>query len=358
MMTRILAIAALLLFGLCASAAEGATAISYSEIDNTYGWCAGYSTSEAPGCAKQWCEQSNGQDCKLALVCDAGWNSVAFADSDEATGFGASCDMGSAYDARLTALATCIIQSRTVCWTDSTFNGGGDERSKTENGDFDLIWYVQGLLHGLGYDPGTTDGEFGGRTRTAIRAFQADIGIEQTGEATEDLFYILLAKNGGVGFLVGGMEALFESFTSDEKSRLFGAAYTPLSTLTLSDELSFRTTAVQRVLLADYLRFNDRDCPVPATGTDRTDPENGVWTVTCSNGGSYTVTLSADGKRATPSPTTTSSPSPRHPTRSRPPARTSRAPRAARTRAEPGMRGIGSPRFRLSHAKYQPPEPR
>ena len=60
MITRILAIAALLLFGLFASAAQGATAISYSEADNTYGWCAGYSTSEAPGCAKQWCEQSNG----------------------------------------------------------------------------------------------------------------------------------------------------------------------------------------------------------------------------------------------------------------------------------------------------------
>ena len=127
---------------------------------------------------------------------------VAFADSDEATGFGASCDMGSAYNARLTALATCIAQSKTVCWTDSTFNGGGDERSKSENGEFDLTWYIQGMLHGLGYDPGTTDGEFGNRTRTAIRAFQSDIGIEQTGEATEDLLYIMLGKSGGIGFLV------------------------------------------------------------------------------------------------------------------------------------------------------------
>jgi hypothetical protein len=316
MINRILAIAALLLFGFFASAAQGATAISYSEADNTYGWCAGYSTSEAPGCAKQWCEQSNGQDCNLALVCDAGWNAVAFADSDEATGFGASCDMGSAYNARLTALATCIAQSKTVCWTDSTFNGGGDERSKSENGDFDLTWYIQGMLHGLGYDPGTTDGEFGNRTRTAIRAFQSDIGIEQTGEVTEDLLYIMLGKSGGIGFLVTTMEMLVESFTADEKSRLFGAAYAPLTNPTLSDELSFRNTAVQRVLLADYLRFNDRDCPVPATRTDRTDPENGVWTVTCSNGGSFTVTLSADGKSDTiadnsqPAPTPAPDPQP------------------------------------------------
>ena len=32
---------------------QAATAISYSEADNTYGWCAGYSTSEAPGCAER-----------------------------------------------------------------------------------------------------------------------------------------------------------------------------------------------------------------------------------------------------------------------------------------------------------------
>ena len=35
------AIAALLLSCLSAAPAEAATAISYSEADNTYGWCAG-----------------------------------------------------------------------------------------------------------------------------------------------------------------------------------------------------------------------------------------------------------------------------------------------------------------------------
>lgn len=295
MINRILAIAALLLFGFFASAAQGATAISYSEADNTYGWCAGYSTSEAPGCAKQYCEQSNGQDCKLALVCDAGWNAVAFADSDEAVGFGASCDMGSAYNARLAALASCIAKSRTLCWTSTTFSGGGDERSASDNGEFDLTWYVQGLLKGLGYDPGSTDGAFGNRTRTAIRSFQSDMGLDQTGEVSEELVYILLGKNGGLPHLLTAMDDLVAGFTSDEKSRIYSAAYTPLQTPTLSDELSFRTTAVQRVLLADYLRFNDRTCPIPATGAERTDPANGVWVVTCSNGGSYTIALSADG---------------------------------------------------------------
>jgi peptidoglycan hydrolase-like protein with peptidoglycan-binding domain len=299
MITRVLAIAAFLLVCLAASSASAATAISYSEPDNTYGWCTGYSTSEAPGCAKQWCEQSNGQQCQLALVCDAGWNAIAYADSDEASGFGASCDLGSAYNARLTALASCIVQSRTVCWTEGTFDGSGNERSKDDNGDFDLTWYIQGLLHGLGYDPGSTDGAFGSRTRGAIRAFQADMGLDETGEVSEDLFYILLAKNGGVAFLVAGMEALSESFTSDERSRIFGASAAPLGNLTYSDELALRSTSVQRVLLADYLRFNDRDCPMPAARTEITDPSNGIWAVTCSGGGDFTITLSADGNSDT-----------------------------------------------------------
>ena len=299
MINRILAIAALLLFGFFASAAQGATAISFSEPDNTYGWCTGYSTSAAPGCAREWCEKSNGQQCELALVCDAGWNAVAFADSSVATGFGASCDVGSMYNARIIALTNCIVASQAVCFVDSTFDGSGNERNKQSNREFDLTWYVQGLLHGLGYDPGSTDGEFGGRTRSAIKSFQADMGIDQTGEITEDLFYILLTKNGGIGFLVAGMQELQKSFTTDETSRSFSAAAAPLGTLTYSDELRLRTTAVQRILLGDYLRYNDRDCPVPAASAELTDAENGIWTIECNNGGSYTLTLSADGKSDT-----------------------------------------------------------
>ena len=109
--------------------------------------------------------------------------------------------MGSAFDARIIALAGCVVDSRTVCWTDSTFDGRGDERSKDDNHEFDLTWYVQGLLGGLGYDPGGTDGAFGNKTRTAIRAFQADIGIDETGAISDDL-YMLLSKNGGVSYLM------------------------------------------------------------------------------------------------------------------------------------------------------------
>jgi len=299
MINRILAVAALLLFCFTAATAEAATAISYSEPDNTYGWCAGYSTSEAPGCAKEWCEKSNGADCNLALVCDAGWNAIAFAETSLATGLGATCDLGSAYNARIVALATCIVEARTVCWTDVTFDSDGDQRSADDNKEFDLTWYTQGLLHGLGYDPGTTDGAFGNKTRTAIRAFQADLGIDETGEISDELFHLLLTKNGGIAFLVAGMESLAASFTSDEKSRAFGAAYAPSPGLSISEELALRSTAVQRVLFADYLRSNERDCPGPATSAVTEDASAGNWDIRCSNSDEFTVFLSADGEANT-----------------------------------------------------------
>ena len=82
---------------------------------------------------------------------------------------------------------------------------------------------------------------------------------------------MLLAKIGGIAYLVARHGRRWSRASpSDEKSRIFGAARAPLANPTFSDELGFRNTAVQRILLADYLRFNDRDCPVPATRTERT----------------------------------------------------------------------------------------
>jgi len=47
---------------------------------------------------------------------------------------------------------------------------------------------VQQLLNDLGYNVGTPDGVIGSRTRTAIRAFQADEGLPQSGEPSRTLF--------------------------------------------------------------------------------------------------------------------------------------------------------------------------
>ena len=46
---------------------------------------------------------------------------------------------------------------------------------------------IQRQLNELGYDSGTPDGLFGKKTRGAIQAFQRDIGVTQSGNATEAL---------------------------------------------------------------------------------------------------------------------------------------------------------------------------
>jgi len=45
---------------------------------------------------------------------------------------------------------------------------------------------VQEKLAKLGYEPGSTDGEMGARTETAIRNFQRDKGLNATGELTDE----------------------------------------------------------------------------------------------------------------------------------------------------------------------------
>jgi peptidoglycan hydrolase-like protein with peptidoglycan-binding domain len=50
-----------------------------------------------------------------------------------------------------------------------------------------LVMAVQKRLADLGFDAGPADGAVGGKTRTAIRAFQRTTGAPMTGEVTEDL---------------------------------------------------------------------------------------------------------------------------------------------------------------------------
>ena len=45
---------------------------------------------------------------------------------------------------------------------------------------------IQGMLKGLGFQPGPIDGILGPRTREAIRAFEIESGLQPTGEATDD----------------------------------------------------------------------------------------------------------------------------------------------------------------------------
>lgn len=61
----------------------------------------------------------------------------------------------------------------------------------------DLTESAQKLLQALGYDPGNTDGELGVDTTIAISQFQAEKGLEVTGEVTPQLVGILAAEVDG-----------------------------------------------------------------------------------------------------------------------------------------------------------------
>jgi localization factor PodJL len=53
---------------------------------------------------------------------------------------------------------------------------------------------IQRILNKNGYDAGGTDGVMGGRTKSAIMAFQTDNGMQATGEVDENLVKALLAR--------------------------------------------------------------------------------------------------------------------------------------------------------------------
>ena len=56
-----------------------------------------------------------------------------------------------------------------------------------------LVLQIQSVLLSLGYDPGSVDGQIGPTTRQAIRNFQRDRRLPQTGQATQDLLDTLEA---------------------------------------------------------------------------------------------------------------------------------------------------------------------
>lgn len=57
-----------------------------------------------------------------------------------------------------------------------------------------LVRAVQANLRRLGYELGEADGLLGNRTRDAVRAFQTSLGINPTGEVSEELLLLLQAR--------------------------------------------------------------------------------------------------------------------------------------------------------------------
>lgn len=54
---------------------------------------------------------------------------------------------------------------------------------------------AQQLLTDLGYDPGPIDGQYGRRTASAVKAFQRELGLEETGRIDQALIILLNSVN-------------------------------------------------------------------------------------------------------------------------------------------------------------------
>jgi len=73
----------------------------------------------------------------------------------------------------------------------------GGETNETASVDMKkAIRNIQAILNNNGFDAGTPDGVMGARTTAAIKAFQASIGMEATGEIDDKLVKELLERNG------------------------------------------------------------------------------------------------------------------------------------------------------------------
>ena len=55
---------------------------------------------------------------------------------------------------------------------------------------------AQGRLRNLGYRPGLIDGKLGPKTRAALRQYQEDLGLEVTGELTDETLSALVDDHG------------------------------------------------------------------------------------------------------------------------------------------------------------------
>lgn len=88
-------------------------------------------------------------------------------------------------------------QRRAASWSVAAMDRGANGQFGPQNWDRSArnqVLAVQTVLNGLGYDAGNPDGLAGPGTRTAIRAFQADNGLETTGVIDASLVEALNAQ--------------------------------------------------------------------------------------------------------------------------------------------------------------------
>lgn len=282
-MTRVIAIL-LVLCGWIAPA-SAATVFFYSDVDEHYGWSAGYNYARSEADAHQSCVEFGGTDCKYAVECDGGWGSIAFAD-DSAKGVGMICGLNGAWDARTFALALCMSSSNAMCWTYLTTDEDGRELSTESNTTFDIVYLGQQMLRVMYYDPGEADGEVGPKTREAVKAFQATLGLEQTGELDETLFWRMVDAIGGIQKVAAGLKEFVVDPQMERAGKLsFTMSSEPYPQTTHSQEIATFGDVQRRETLATLLTVWGRKCTIPAiSAVPVPEDGTGAWQIKCAEG--------------------------------------------------------------------------
>lgn len=279
---------------LVALPAQAATSIAYDPETGDWGWAYGYSDLKADQVATDGCEDTS--NCRIAVQCPDGAGSIAVPDG-EAKGVGMVCGANSLIDARQAALILCIEATRTMCWTEGSFDTRGNSQSSDANGDFDRTYYLQQILYANDLDTGNTDGDFGPRTRSQLFALQDMLGMPQSDAVDGQLIYNLLPLTGGISGITSGLSALLPGVIEGIENYTYSHAESERPFRTIGEEVSYYPDDRRRLMLATYLNDDGDDtfpCSIPARSVEPLDSEATVWNVRCQEG-DYTLLFAEQG---------------------------------------------------------------
>ncbi|MYZ47302.1 peptidoglycan-binding protein [Propylenella binzhouense] len=270
----LLVAACVALLGFMAGRAAADATIYYSADGNAYGWCAGGSPGRLDSCARKWCVEGGGKDCRAVVACRGGWGAIA-RPQEPAEGIGAVCGLSDAGSARIAALVLCMTETRTLCWTDTTFNRRGSSLDQRSNRAFDRVFQAQRMLQLLeipGWD--VFDGALGPKTKAAIRTFQVRLGMVEDGAVSDELLQALADA-------LGGTDMLFRSLDLRTVLRP-GQSYAHLSHAPPKQSFNAVTENLPEnrrlTRLARMIRVRELPCGIPARAARLSD---GKWTITC-----------------------------------------------------------------------------
>lgn len=89
------------------------------------------------------------------------------------------------------------VRERVMAWHEAAPDGpanGEFGRQPWQGGGEERVRALQVALNALGYDAGSPDGVFGTTTSNAIRQYQAQAGLAETGSVTAELVDSLNAR--------------------------------------------------------------------------------------------------------------------------------------------------------------------